>query len=63
MVKEILIGWFTFIFALALAIGIIFVVGIFVLWVADKVDTAYWKYLYHRAEKVRKKREMEESLR
>ena len=39
MFKEIIIGWLTFIFALALAIGIIFVVGVFVLWVADKVDT------------------------
>ena len=55
MFKEIIIGWLTFIFALALAIGIIFVVGVFVLWVADKVDTAYWKYLSRKA---RKEKEM-----
>ena len=51
MFKEIIIGWLTFIFALAIAIGIIFVVGIFVLWVADKVDTAYWKYVWRKSHK------------
>lgn len=43
MFKEIIIGWLTFVFALAFAIGVIFVVGAFVIWLSNVIENIVYK--------------------